>query len=140
MKIKINCVLLVDDDEATNFIHKHIIKAADFADNVKIVENGLQALEYLNSIHDSEYMRPDLIFLDINMPRMNGWEFLEQYKQLDEELHAQMMVVMLTTSLNPVDKTNSETNGNIDHFMSKPLTIEMLEKLKSQFFDLVSER
>ena len=134
MKTKINCVLLVDDDEATNFIHQHLIKEADFAEQVKIVENGLQAIDYLNSKHENDYVRPDLIFLDINMPVMNGWEFLEQYKQLDEELQGQMMVVMLTTSLNPDDKTNSESIGGIDHFMSKPLTVEMLDNLQSQLF------
>ena len=134
MKTKINCVLLVDDDEATNFIHKHVIQAADFADQVKIAENGLQALDYLNSIHDSDYVKPDLIFLDINMPVMNGWEFLEQYKQLDEELKGQMMVVMLTTSLNPDDKANSKAIGGIDHFMSKPLTVEMLHDLQLRYF------
>ena len=138
MKTKINCVLLVDDDEATNFIHQHVIKAADFAEQVKIAENGQQALEYLTATDHNDYVRPDLIFLDINMPVMNGWEFLEQYKQLDEELQGQMMVVMLTTSLNPDNKTNSESLGSIDHFMSKPLTIGMLENLQSRIFDLIS--
>lgn len=130
MKSKINCILLVDDDDATNYIHQHVIREADFAEHVIIAENGQEALNFLRSKKEADYIRPDIIFLDINMPVMDGWEFLDEYKDLDEELKSQMMVVMLSTSLNPADKINSESNSNIDRFMTKPLTIELLQELK----------
>ncbi|MBT8252605.1 MAG: response regulator [Bacteroidia bacterium] len=132
MNRKFNCVLLIDDDETSNYINKYIINEAGFAENVKIVENGQKALDYLKSNNDSEYLRPNLIFLDMNMPVMNGWEFLEQYKKLEEELQSEMVVVMLTTSLNPDDKANAERNESINHFMNKPLTPEMLQELQNR--------
>lgn len=134
MKKKLNSVLLVDDDDATNFIHKYVIEEAEFAKNIKVVENGQEALDYLKSNNDSGYERPNLIFLDINMPVMDGWEFLEHYKQLDKELQGHIMVVMITTSLNPDDKQHAESLGIIDHFMSKPLTVDMLKELQLNIF------
>jgi len=131
MNRKFNCVLLVDDDEATNYINQYIINEADFAEHVKVVGNGQKALDYLKSNNDDEYLRPNLIFLDMNMPVMNGWEFLEQYKQLEEELQSERVVVMLTTSLNPDDKANAERTESINHFMNKPLTVEMLRELQN---------
>ena len=132
MKKKLNCVLLVDDD-ATNYIHKFIINEINFAEHIKIVENGQEALNYLKSKNDRDYRRPNLIFLDVNMPQMDGWEFLEHYKRLDEELIDKMMVVMLTTSLNPDDKANAETIGYIDRYMTKPLNAKMLRELLLQY-------
>ena len=131
MNRKFNCVLLVDDDHATNYIHKFIMKEADFAEHIRIAENGQEALDYLRSNNDSEYLRPNLIFLDVNMPIMNGLEFLEHYNQLEEELQSEMMVVMLTTSLNPQDKATAESNEKVSHFLNKPLTIEMLRELQN---------
>ena len=132
MKKKVNCVLLIDDDDATNYIHQHVINEADFAENIKIVGNGQEALDYLKFKNKADYIRPDLIFLDINMPVMDGWEFLEKYKQLDEELQGKMMVVLLTTSLNPDDKAASEANDRINYFLIKPLTVEMLQDLSTE--------
>ena len=80
MKPKLNCVLLIDDDEATNFFTSFIIEETDCAQHIKIVEGGQAALDYLQTSTEQgcdsfSYPCPDLILLDINMPGMNGWEF-----------------------------------------------------------------
>ncbi|MEO9893740.1 response regulator [Aurantibacter sp.] len=127
-------VLLVDDDEATNFIHKMVIKNMNCTENIVIKENGIEALDYLTTAVDGKYPQPDLIFLDINMPAMDGWEFLEEYKDLDENQLAKTVIVMLTTSLNPDDKNRAQEINGITGFMSKPLTEELLEELLSKYF------
>ncbi len=134
IKKKLNCVLLIDDDEPTNFYNEMLIKQAGFAEKVVAVQSGLEALDYLKSKEDGEHPRPDLIFLDINMPAMNGWEFLEEYKRLDKSQKGRIVVVMLTTSLNPDDKMRSEGIQEITDFMNKPLTKEMLKATLEKYF------
>lgn len=134
MRRKLNTILLVEDDEATNFIHKRVIKQMDCTENVVVAENGIEAIEYLTSPIDGKYPQPDLIFLDINMPAMDGWEFLEEYKNLDEDQMAKTVIVMLTTSLNPDDKAKAGVVDVINGFMSKPLTTEMLDEVFKKHF------
>tara|TARA_R110002124_G_scaffold287323_4_gene472821 strand:+ start:4326 stop:4733 length:408 start_codon:yes stop_codon:yes gene_type:complete len=129
MRKKVNCILLIDDDEPTNFLHKIIIEDSNLAEKVVAVQSGYEALEYLEKKEDGKYPQPGIIFLDINMPAMNGWEFLERYKQLDESLKGKILVVMLTTSINPDDKKKAMGKGFVKGFLSKPLTTEMLEKI-----------
>lgn len=135
MKSKLNSVLLIDDDEPTNFYTQMIIEESGCADHVKVAQGGKEALDYLNSAHHhNDYPRPDLIFLDINMPAMDGWEFLDEYKKLKKESHGRVIVVMLTTSLNPDDKVKASSIPEISGFESKPLTEEKLKSILSQYF------
>lgn len=125
----INCILLVDDDEATNFIHKRIIQKSGIDVSIQTVENGKEAIDFLTSsgnFEGKEYPKPGLIFLDINMPVMNGWEFLEVYEKLPEEQKAKILVAMLTTSLNPDDKSKADSNQYINGFVNKPLSKEVI--------------
>jgi CheY-like chemotaxis protein len=119
--------MLVDDNPDDNFIHERVIRKNLVGIKVITQPSGLEALEYLKarSLHKEEH--PDLIFLDINMPGMNGWEFLEEYRKLDKELQSRAIVVMLTTSDDPDDKTKAKLLGIPFDFQTKPLTKEMLD-------------
>ena len=139
MNSKLKTILLVDDDEATNFINTLAIKQADCAENIVIKENGISALEYLTTSQDGIYPQPDLIFLDINMPAMDGWEFLEEYGKLKSNQLAKTVIVMLTTSLNPDDKSKAKVIPLIADFMSKPLTKEKLENILERYFVVRNE-
>ena len=131
---KLHTILLIDDDFATNFLHKMIIEKENCTENVISMQSAEKALEYLKTKIDGEYPHPGLIFLDINMPGMNGWEFLEEYKKIDEKLQAHKVVIMLTTSLDPADRGRAEDIEEITEFKSKPLTKEILRQvLKSNF-------
>lgn len=134
MRPKLKTILLVDDDEATNYIHKMVIKQMNCVENIVVRENGIEALEYLTSTIDGKYPQPDLIFLDINMPAMDGWEFLEEYKNLEDDQLAKTVIVMLTTSLNPDDRDKAGVIPVISGFMSKPLTTELLEEVLEKHF------
>ncbi len=129
MEYKLNCILLIDDDEAVNFIHNRVIKKAGCTNDVVVARNGQEGIEFLTTKVDGKYPQPDLIFLDINMPVMNGWEFLAEYKKLEKEQKGRELIVMLTTSLNPDDKEMAKKIGDIDNFHPKPLDVENLNKI-----------
>ena len=123
-------VLLVDDSRATNFMHRELIREADFAERVDVALDGEAALEFLRSGGDSEYFPPSVIFLDINMPKMDGFEFLEACKTLPESRRVSLVIVMLTTSLDPGDRTRAMATGMVRDFHNKPLSIAALEEMK----------
>jgi CheY-like chemotaxis protein len=136
MKRKLNCVLLVDDDDMTNFLNRRVLEQYDCTHTIEVAENGEKALEYLTQKTNEGYPSPDLILLDINMPRMNGWEFLEEYTKLNDTQKGEVVIVMLTTSLNPDDKTTAENNDEISDFINKPLTPDELKSVLEKHFDL----
>lgn len=134
MKKKLNCVLLVDDNEFDNFIHKRLLEKAEIANHIEVALNGQEALDFLTSAINQEgspddFTQPELIFLDINMPVMDGWEFLEEYEKLKVNQKGKVVIVMLTTSLNPADKARAEQRLMHGSFQFKPLTLEMIEDI-----------
>ncbi len=135
MDQKLKCILLVDDDEATNFIHKMVLRQAGCAENIATANNGATALEFLKTSNKGEFPRPDIILLDINMPVMNGWEFLEHYRNLDPALHGKKIILMLTTSLPPEDMVKAEGISCINGFMNKPMTAGMAKGLLQKYFE-----
>ncbi|NVK51913.1 MAG: response regulator [Flavobacteriaceae bacterium] len=134
IKEKLNCILLVDDDESTNFLHRYVVEKTQYAKKCVTVHSGQEALDYLTSTEEGEHPQPDLVFLDINMPAMNGWEFLEHYKQLDKNQQGKVVVVMLTTSINPDDREKSKLFSDVTGFKNKPLTKEMILELIKEHF------
>lgn len=141
MKHKLNCILVIDDDEATNFFTRIILEEAECAQYIKMAESGKEALAYLlasykTGCNENYYPSPDLILLDINMPAMDGWEFLEEYKKLEKGIQAKVMTVMLTTSLFPEDRERAESMPEISGFENKPITVEKLEKILHKHFSI----
>ncbi len=134
MNTQLNCVLLVDDDEPTNFLTELVIKTAACADQIVTVQSGQGALDYLISAENDTHAQPELIFLDINMPGMDGWEFMHEYRKLSNPHHEQVVVVMLTTSVNPDDEEKARGMDGISQFRHKPLTREMLDEIIREHF------
>jgi len=134
LKQRLNRVLLVDDDEATNYIHSIIINQAECSKEVDTVMNGFEALDYLGTKKNGEYPRPEFIFLDINMPGMDGWQFLEEYGKLPEEQRGDNVIVLLTTSLNPEEHEKAKKIEIIEGFQDKPLSVEKVHQLMRVYF------
>ncbi len=137
----LDCIVLVDDDKITNFINKKIIKRADLDVDIKVNYNGLEAINYLKKLSNSSIKgnspRPGIIFLDINMPGMSGWDFIDEYKKLPVKQKEKIMIAMLTTSINPDDEEVANTTPEINIYLRKPLTVKKLEKTIETYFSTV---
>ena len=126
--------MLVDDNADDNFFHARVINKSNSVGCVVVKQSARAALDYLQSSTQADDSHPDLIFLDINMPGMNGWEFLEEYKMLDEKYKSHTVVVMLTTSDNPDHILQSNTLNIAADYKTKPLTLEMLQEVIDKYF------
>jgi CheY-like chemotaxis protein len=128
-------VLLVDDDPTTNFLNKLLLTRMGVAEQVLVAENGEQALRTLAQTCSASVNPgcPQLIFLDMNMPVLNGLAFLEAYVQLPLAQQQAIVIIMLTTSLHPVDLARVEQLPIAD-FLNKPLTQEKVTALLQQHF------
>ena len=125
----LNCILLVDDDPPTNFLHHRLLEKMNLAARIIVARNGEEALDYLRNCElegGAGYPYPDLIFLDINMPRMDGWEFLEHFRLQNLAAQYPMTIVMLTNSPNPDDRIRAGRMPEVKGFYSKPLSRDML--------------
>lgn len=134
---KINCILLIDDNPAENALHKIFIKKANVCNHVEVAADGRKALDYIiksGGTNQLDFPKPELIFLDINMPTMDGFEFLEEYHKLDGRLKSKAVIIMLTISLNPDDLKRATDTKEISEFQNKPLTIEIVREMVKKYF------
>lgn len=123
--------IIVDDDPTNNFICKASISNFFGKTDVVLFENPEKALDYINT----EYQKSDtetMLFLDINMPGMTGWDFLEQFKKFSKQVREQFVIYMLTSSVDQRDKEKAEANAYTSGFLSKPLLENTLVKLFSE--------
>ncbi len=131
MKRKLNCILLVDDNSNDNYFHKIILNKMDIVNRIDVVLNGVEALAYLKKENQTP---PELIFLDINMPKMNGWGFLELYKHLPAHQKANVVIVILTTSVNLDDIKKAKEIEEVTGIETKPLSEKTMTKILNQYF------
>ncbi|WP_271782721.1 response regulator [Aquimarina algiphila] len=135
MNTLVECVLLIDDDRATNFFNERVVAKHSAFHKVNTAQSGMAALEYLNNVAQNTATKPNLIFLDINMPAMNGWEFLIEFSKLDEQIREGIKVILLSTSSNPDDVRASAKNHSVDDFINKPLSLDLLDNVLENHFN-----
>ncbi len=130
MENPINLVMLVDDNDTDNFISRRIIEITKFAKNVEVKNSGKSALEYLEREQDNPSKLPDIIFLDINMPIVDGFVFLFEFEMFPDELKNKCKVVILSSSDNKRDIEKIVDNEHVIKFITKPLTDQALSEIK----------
>lgn len=125
MTKKFNKVLLVDDDDISNYLTEVLIQKLDFSGDIEVYKNGEEALNYIRECfhNQSENVCPELVILDINMPVMDGFEFLEEFEKLQKNNNRDIPVVMLTTS-NYNNDIQKAKKYKVAGFVNKPLTEE----------------
>jgi CheY-like chemotaxis protein len=131
---KYKTIMLIDDNDIDNFINERLIKAYHFAENVYVHTSTRSALEFLKNIEVTlneipADLIPSHILLDINMPILDGFNFLNEFIRFAPELRTKIKVAMLTTSLNPLDIEKSKSYDCVVKFIHKPLTEEELSDL-----------
>jgi len=125
----IDLVMLVDDNDTDNFISRRIIEITKFANDVVIKNSGKSALEYLEDNKSSNDKLPDLIFLDINMPIVDGFVFLYEFEKFDYLIKDKCKVIILSSSDNKRDIDKIVNNDHVIKFITKPLTEVALEEV-----------
>ncbi len=131
---------MIDDDFATNFINKKIIEKANITTHLQVALNGKEAIDYLlnkGKFKSAETVSPtpELIFLDINMPVMDGWEFINVYKSLiPAEQQKKIKIIMLTSSFNPADKAKADSIKEIADYRQKTLNAGIVHEIIAKHF------
>ncbi len=126
----IDLVLLVDDNDTDNFISKRIIEITKFADRVEVKSSGKGALDYLREHQNSPAQIPSIIFLDINMPIVDGFVFLYEFEKFNELVKNKSKVIILSSSDNKRDIDKIVNNNHVIKFITKPLTEMALDEIK----------
>ncbi|PJJ80162.1 response regulator [Mucilaginibacter auburnensis] len=116
--------LLIDDNYIDNFVTSRLLESCKFADNIVVRQSSAEAIE---ALRDGS-LTPDVIFLDLRMPGMDGFEFLQEFDKLEINKEA-IKVFMLSSSLDPTDLRRSHANKYITQFVHKPITRQVLEEL-----------
>ena len=132
----INRVFCIDDDQITLTLCELVIQKAGFASQVIVAKNGKEGLAFFSSFFSVTKKgqgydhAPQIIFLDLNMPVMNGWDFLEDFLMKYSDRIPQTKVVILSSTVNPEDFSKANQYEIVIDFINKPLTIEGLNELK----------
>jgi CheY-like chemotaxis protein len=124
MAICFDTCLLIDDNYIDNFVTRKILEVCNFAETIVVVRSATEAIESLRK----GTVKPDVIFLDVRMPLMGGFEFLEAYDKIDMDKQ-NVKIFMLSSSLDPLDIRKAMDNKYITQFIHKPLTQKAIEEL-----------
>ena len=119
-------VMVVDDNEVDRYIAEEMINSFPFAEEVVLKESAKSALEYLKQFIDDPDKLPEMIFLDIRMPEIDGFGFLKEYEKLAESIRKKCIIMMLSSSLNKEDEQKALSNEYVKRFLTKPLDYDQL--------------
>lgn len=126
---RMNAVLLVDDDPIINLVHRKFLEKSGQFDSIIVLNSAVKALELLRELDSSGQPLPNVLLLDIMMPILDGFGFLQKFNELPASITSKVRIVMLTSSLDPRDKEKSVDSPHVVGFIDKPLDKWKLEQL-----------
>ena len=130
---KVKTLGIVDDDTIYTFLVKKTIEQTNLVNTIKVFENGLDAIEFLKKNADNYDALPEIILLDLSMPVMDGWEFLEEYILLSPKLDRKITIYIISSSISPFDIAKAKSISFVTDFIIKPVSkekfIEIFKKL-----------
>lgn len=122
-------VLIIDNDPIYRTISQKIIEKLDLAETIFVEKNGYTAIQFLTNVIENKHQLPEVIFLDIEMPVMNGWEFMDEYCKFEKKQLSEINIYIVSSSISQVDKDKANSYSEIKGFISKPLTIDTLKSI-----------
>ncbi|MGO4918841.1 response regulator [Maribacter spongiicola] len=136
---RLNTILLVDDDDASNFLHSIFINKLDMDVNINSALNGQEAIDFILGKGQENLELPCMVMLDLRMPVMDGWQFMNAYEELvPKKLKEQITIVLVTISDNKEDKERAIANEYIADFAQKPLSDETFKALIQKHYSLAT--
>lgn len=126
-KVQLCCI--IDDDPIFVYGTKRIIKEVDFAESILVYPNGQDALDGLTKMVIAKEPLPDVIFLDLNMPILNGWEFLDEFKNCQSQRSKSITIYIISSSVDPRDLERVKDYNQVDTYILKPITPDDLAKI-----------
>jgi two-component system chemotaxis response regulator CheY len=128
--MKFNDVFVVDDDKIFHFIIKKLLVNNNIHVTPFFFENGLQAIEGIKSKLDTDESQPDLILLDINMPILDGWQFLEEFRAIKSRIQKEVVIYIISSSDNTVDRVRAnDFKDEIKDYYLKPITVDGIKSI-----------
>lgn len=131
--MKINFAIVVDDDPIFAFGIQRMMTILEFSKNTMTFENGEDAIKFLTPLMKDSRALPDMILLDVNMPIMNGWEFLDEFTKIRTVHSRKVIIYVVSSSVDPRDVEKASKYEVVTDYVVKPITIESLKNLKEQF-------
>jgi CheY-like chemotaxis protein len=129
---KYRAVMLIDDNEIDNLINQKMIEASSITENIYTHTGAKSAIEFLKNMEKmdvADKVLPDVIFLDIDMPLMDGFQFLDEFANLSQATRKKCRIIMLTSSINPQDFNRAKKYENVKLYLNKPLSHESIMKI-----------
>ena len=121
--------MLVDDNEINNLLHERLIEMSEFGEKVVVQQSATEALDYLRSVANDSDKIPDIIFLDIRMPVMDGFGFMDEFQKLPDSIVSKSKVILLSSTLDPEDNIKAKKYSHVIKMLLKPLTVDQLAVL-----------
>lgn len=122
----IKTLTLIDDDNIFVFLTKKTIQLTNLVDLIKVFENGLDAINYLKENRDNPEVLPEIILLDLSMPIMNGWQFLEEFTKINPTIGKKITIYICSSSISHDDITRAKSINEVSDYIIKPITKDKL--------------
>ncbi len=122
---------IIDDDDIFVYLTTRLIEQTKMVDEINVFDNGLEAIEFLKANKHSPELLPELVFLDLSMPIMDGWQFLNEYTSLSPHLDKKVTIYVLSSSISPDEVARAKTISEVSDYLIKPISKDRLVHLIS---------